>query len=76
MKYVWLINSEETLSPTPCGVGGLKYLNGVQFARDGESHPVRGGWIEIIKSAVACRALSSHPVRGGWIEMAQAHYPG
>ena len=35
------------LGPTPHGVGGLKFIDGHQRRSALESHPSRGGWIEI-----------------------------
>ena len=34
-----------------------------------ESHPSRGGWIEIFCSHLHTIPPPSHPSRGGWIEM-------
>ena len=35
----------------------------------GESHPVRGAWIEINGVRTNWRKCVSHPVRGAWIEI-------
>ena len=35
----------------------------------GESHPVRGVWIEIPSGPIGGNLAESHPVRGVWIEM-------
>ena len=37
----------ELRRPTPHGVGGLKYADHVFGYTSPESHPSRGGWIEI-----------------------------
>ena len=56
-------------SPTPQGVGGLKYVTIGTDVTANRSHPARGGWIEIkIVEQIAPTALS-HPARGGWIEI-------
>ena len=34
-----------------------------------QSHPTRGGWIEIRLALWALGLDSSHPTRGGWIEI-------
>ena len=34
-------------SPTPHGVGGLKWTNCARSMRANLSHPTRGGWIEM-----------------------------
>ena len=56
--------------PTPCGVGGLKYAHpSIPMATGDQSHPVRGGWIEMELKYNIGELEASHPVRGGWIEM-------
>ena len=56
-------------SPTPHGVGGLKF----NYITTGQitylSHPTRGGWIEISRPPRSLCRMWSHPTRGGWIEM-------
>ena len=39
----------------------------------GESHPVRGAWIEITWTKTPLPLMLSHPVRGAWIEIAKSH---
>ena len=56
-------------SPTPCGVGGLKFLLLRIPDKSAESHPVRGGWIEMTSTGKIIGRYKSHPVRGGWIEI-------
>ena len=34
-----------------------------------ESHPTRGGWIEICPASHPVVKSQSHPTRGGWIEI-------
>ena len=63
----------ETYRPTPCGVGGLKYS--AQSYQDAirMSHPMRGGWIEMVPAPLALLAPGvSHPMRGGWIEITKS----
>ena len=33
------------------------------------SHPVRGAWIEIMRTICCLSLTRSHPVRGAWIEI-------
>ena len=41
-----------------------------QAVMDGfESHPARGGWIEIPQWLCIYETTLSHPARGGWIEI-------
>ena len=35
----------------------------------GQSHPVRGAWIEISNTSNNTELYQSHPVRGAWIEI-------
>ena len=57
-------------SPTPCGVGGLKFSQKKPSPMSAKSHPMRGGWIEIFKIFLPLPiAPESHPMRGGWIEI-------
>ena len=62
-------------SPTPHGVGGLKFSMLRQSYRLAGSHPARGGWIEIRKKSWKQRKAPSHPARGGWIEIHRHRYP-
>ncbi len=56
-------------SPTPHGVGGLKWLRSARPVFCRWSHPSRGGWIEIFSGWRRLRVALSHPSRGGWIEI-------
>ena len=49
----------------------MKYRIGIDALDTSASLPVRGAWIEIIKTADACSVCcKSLPVRGAWIEIA------
>ena len=70
LKFENVKSADRSSSPTPHGVGGLKYPAGEQCYSVLQSHPSRGGWIEMKK--VKCqhnRQWQSHPSRGGWIEI-------
>ena len=47
MKFHGLDQIFSVNRPTPCGVGGLKYDVAAKVVEYPQSHPVRGGWIEI-----------------------------
>ena len=47
MKYHEMEDCATWESPTPHGVGGLKYVDPIPSIIGFESHPARGGWIEI-----------------------------
>ena len=54
---------------SPCGERGLKLLAALAAAGWLWSLPVRGAWVEIVKS-IAWRSLYlSLPVRGAWVEI-------
>ena len=40
---------------------------------DGESLPVRGAWVEIIRRGTRLPPMKSLPVRGAWVEMSSPH---
>ena len=54
---------------TPHGVRGLKSTQTRHVRRRHESHPSRGAWIEIPRTALTPYPTSSHPSRGAWIEI-------
>ena len=72
MKFEGQGAGEEAVCPTPQGVGGLKFVKQVGQNTPEESHPTRGGWIEILLIRYSRPGVSSHPTRGGWIEMASS----
>ena len=49
----------------------MKYNTNTRKVTVVESHPARGGWIEIFVGAITDNKLMSHPARGGWIEIAE-----
>ena len=53
--------------PTPHGVGGLKYERIVFGVIRKQSHPARGGWIEIF-SSMPSFWRQSVPPRTGWVD--------
>ena len=54
--------------PTPHGVGGLKLQrHGYDFVNE-SSHPSRGGWIEIGRSAIRPARLPPVPPLTGWVD--------
>ena len=54
---------------SPCGERGLKYPPLCYHFSRRKSLPVRGAWIEIVRSCRALYPRQSLPVRGAWIEM-------
>ena len=64
------------VSRSPCGERGLKWGFGKNALRLSASLPVRGAWIEILKSASRCKRYPSLPVRGAWIEIFQIFRKG
>ncbi len=60
---------ESWCGPTPHGVGGLKWLAEHIQHLFRQSHPARGGWIEIRLRQTSISTIKSHPARGGWIEI-------
>ena len=44
---------------------------------ENQSHPIRGGWIEIPDmERMAFSFIRSHPIRGGWIEIRRCQNGG
>ena len=58
---------EQMGRPTPHGVGGLKYNYDRQEDWVDESHPSRGGWIEMASLALDHRGPSVPPLTG-WVD--------
>ena len=56
-----------TASPTPHGVGGLKYERLVELCKAVRSHPSRGGWIEIYVLYCTGRVAVVPPLTG-WVD--------
>ena len=59
LKLSYICTICKVFRPTPRGVGGLKYVDGLEIVAAAESHPSRGGWIEIRK------ILPHHPHQRG-----------
>ena len=57
----------ELESPTPHGVGGLKFLYEFCIITQTVSHPSRGGWIEI-NLRVFCFCVFKVPPLTGWVD--------
>ena len=55
-------------SPTPHGVGGLKCGWSFGMYNVKESHPARGGWIEIGEALAGCPPVARVPPRTGWVD--------
>ena len=69
MKSLSAVTAAGSGGPTPHGVGGLKCIHVAELMQAHESHPSRGGWIEITMGREARIWSKSHPSRGGWIEI-------
>ena len=67
MKYAALVEGSGFTGPTPHGVGGLKSVTIIRQDIEGESHPPRGGWIEM-RSMSRLVALLKVPPPTGWVD--------
>ena len=65
------LDPEATIRRSPCGERGLKFtVASLVMNTAFLSLPVRGAWIEILRTAAALsNTLASLPVRGAWIEI-------
>ena len=61
------------ISPTPHGVGGLKYLLVVDCVCYECPTPHGVGGLKCCLRSVSDYVYTSHPSRGGWIEMEMFH---
>ena len=67
LKYKTVTKGGFTVSPTPHGVGGLKFWFVYLYYKDHQSHPSRGGWIEIFQCSHTNR-LGTVPPLTGWVD--------
>ena len=67
LKFVVVDLRPEQAGPTPHGVGGLKYQQRQRQQGQRQSHPSRGGWIEIPIPARSAASWSVPPLTG-WVD--------
>ena len=67
MKSTTTKKKTTVTSPTPRGVGGLKYREKTPSLKIYPSHPSRGGWIEISPRNIKRRKTKVPPL-AGWVD--------
>ena len=67
LKSVETVPQQSQQGPTPHGVGGLKWAGAGGCQDEQESHPTRGGWIEICRN-IHDNLIHHVPPHTGWVD--------